>query len=285
MRLLRAPAPEASPAWGDRLRGMAGLHPQWCALALLLLSWVALRLLPISGWDQSGELAVWCHGALAAVLAWFCALPLWWVAINAVFPTAIHLTLAQSWPPEWFLLPLLLLAVVYWSNCLTRVPYFPSRPAVWGLLGRLLSPAPGQRVLDVGSGLGGLALALAAQRPDCFVVGVEVAPLPWLISWLRARWRRLCCVFVRGDYRRHDWSRYDLVFAYLSPAAMPALWEQASRQLRPGACLVSCEFSVPGQSVRPLPGSGVQGIPPLYVWRMGSDRVLRPRRRGAYAGR
>lgn len=288
MRSLHSHGPEASQSWIDRLRRWAGLRPQWVALALLLLSWISLQLLspwwPAAMGGGSDELQAWCHGALAAALAWRCALPLWWLLINAVFPAAIHYTLAQSWSPDWFLLPLLLLVPLYWSNCLTRVPYFPSQPAVWTLLGRLLSSQPGQRVLDLGSGMGGLGLALAARRPDCSVVGIEVAPLPWLVSWLRARWQRGGCAFVRGDYRRHDWADYDLVFAYLSPAAMPALWEQASRQLRPGACLVSCEFGVPEQSVRPLPGSGVQGIPPLYVWRMEVDRVLRPIRRGEYAG-
>ncbi len=258
--------------------------PQWVALALLPLSWMLSQMLlpvwPRLAGSEALEAAgqAWCHGMLAALLAWRCGLPPWWVLIDAVFPLALQQALAQSWPSHWFLPPLLLLGALYWSNCLTRVPYFPSRPAVWGLVGQLLLPAPGQRVLDLGSGLGGLALSLATRRPDCQVTGIEVAPLPWLVSWARARWRRRGCRFLRGDYRRHDLSGYDLVFAYLSPAAMPALWEQLRRELKPGACFVSCEFGVSGQSLTCWPDSGVRGVPPLYVWRMGGDRVLRPER-------
>ena len=280
MKRVRVRAAEvAAPG---RWRRWSESRPQWAALLLLLLSWVLLQLLlplwvhfaPAPVADASLALA---HGVLAAGLAGLCALPLWWVLIDALFPLAVHHALLQSWPLHGFWLPLLLLGAMYGTSFVTRVPYFPSRPAVRALLAGLLSPAPGQRVIDLGSGLGGLGLALTRSRPDCEVVGIELALLPWLLSWLRARRRRCGSVFLRGDYRRHPLSDYDLVFAYLSPAAMPALWLQLQRELAPGALFVSCEFRVPGQPVCLLPGSGVQGVPPLYVWRMGSDRVLRPR--------
>ena len=279
MKRLRIRSAEADAP--GRWRRWSESRPQWAALLLLLLSWVLLQLLlplwvhlaqaPVSGAGQAAA-----HGALAAGLAWRGALPLWWVLIDAVFPLAIQQALQQSWPLHGFWLPLLLLGAMYGTSFVTRVPYFPSRPAVRGLLAGLLSPKPGQRVIDIGSGLGGLVLALARSRPDCQVVGIELALLPWLLSWLRARRQPCGSVFLRGDYRRHPLSDYDLVFAYLSPAAMPALWLQLQRELVPGALFVSCEFCVPGQPVCLLPGSGVRGVPPLYVWRMGSDRVLRP---------
>ncbi|GAC1436513.1 MAG: hypothetical protein NVSMB6_32690 [Burkholderiaceae bacterium] len=57
-----------------------------------------------------------------------------------------------------------------------------------------------------------------------------------------------------------------MVFAYLSPAAMPALWLKAQREMQPGALLLSYEFPVDGRlpdlTVLPHP----QG-PPLYGWR------------------
>ena len=42
------------------------------------------------------------------------------------------------------------------------------------------------RAVDIGSGLGGLVLELARRRPDSVFMGIELAPLPWLLSWLRA---------------------------------------------------------------------------------------------------
>ena len=53
-------------------------------------------------------------------------------------------------------------------------------------------------------------------------------------------------MFLRGDYESLDFADYDAVFAYLSPAAMTALWRKARREMRPGTRLVSNTFAVPG---------------------------------------
>jgi len=87
---------------------------------------------------------------------------------------------------------------------------------------------------------------IAKVRPDCQMLGIEVAPLPWLISHARGRWRRSTARFVLGDYHKLDFREFDVVFAYLSPAAMPALWQKASAEMRPGSLLISYEFEIPG---------------------------------------
>jgi len=51
---------------------------------------------------------------------------------------------------------------------------------------------------------------------------------------------------MRGDYRALDFAQYDVVFAYLSPAAMPALREKAQAEMRPGTLLLSYEFGFAG---------------------------------------
>jgi predicted O-methyltransferase YrrM len=100
-------------------------------------------------------------------------------------------------------------------------------------------------MVDIGSGLGGFTLHLAAARPESVVVGIELAPLPWLVSRLRAAWSGSRARFLRGDYEQLNFAEYDLVFAYLSPAAMPALWRKAQREMRPGSLLASYEFEIP----------------------------------------
>jgi tRNA1(Val) A37 N6-methylase TrmN6 len=44
------------------------------------------------------------------------------------------------------------------------------------LLAAATAPAPGARVLDLGTGVGAVGLCLAARIPDCQVVGVELQP-------------------------------------------------------------------------------------------------------------
>ena len=102
------------------------------------------------------------------------------------------------------------------------------------------------RFIDIGSGFGGLVMHLARSRPQDVATGIETAPLPWLVSVMRARTGRSTAHFVRGDYTSLDFADYDVVFAYLSPAAMPALWEKARAEMRQGALLLSYEFFVPG---------------------------------------
>jgi hypothetical protein len=88
-----------------------------------------------------------------------------------------------------------------------------------------------------------------------------------LVSVVRGRIARSRAKFLRGDYGTLDFGQYDVVFAYLSPAAMSQLWHQAHTQMQPGSLLLSCEFAVdgvmPDLSVRPE-----QGGPALYGWRI-----------------
>ncbi len=253
------------------LAGRLGAYPQWTSAAVVLLGWllVSAALPPQPAGVGLAWQAVW-----GVVLSAWLRLPVWWLAINAGFPAALHGAAALQWPPELFLFAWLALLLVYWTTFSTRVPLYASGPAVWRLMARCLPSGPGARVVDLGSGLGGLALHLARQPGAPSVLGLELAPLPWLLSRCRARWRRSSCRFLRQDYRRHDLAAYDLVLAYLSPAAMPSLWQQLVAQLKPGACFISCEFVFPGQAAVALPGSGLAGVPPLYVWRMGADGVL-----------
>ncbi|QJE01444.1 class I SAM-dependent methyltransferase [Massilia forsythiae] len=188
------------------------------------------------------------QGAGAALLSWRAGLARWWLAIQFVFPSA--LLLAQdgarglALPPALFLVVFLLLVLVYWSTFRTQVPYYPSGRAVRDVVAGLLPQERPAAAIDIGSGLGGLVLDLARRRPDCRIDGIELAPLPWLASRLRARLEGSRARFLRGDYDDLDFGSYDLVFAYLSPAAMAALWRKASAEMQPGSVLVSYEFII-----------------------------------------
>jgi hypothetical protein len=95
--------------------------------------------------------------------------------------------------------------------------------------------------------------------------GIETAPLPWLLSVLRARLTGSRARFVRGDYEQLDFAAFDVVFAYLSPAAMTALWRKAQSEMRPATMLVSYEFTIPERTPdRTIPATAARRA--LYVW-------------------
>jgi SAM-dependent methyltransferase len=248
-RIWRAPAVQA-------LLLQCGALLPTAALGWLLaqgpdgVSWLALALI---------------QGVLAAAASWWRRLAPWWRPIQLLFPLALLGTLRLALPPSVFLLAFLFLLAWYWSTFRTQVPYYPSNRRVWDAVARLLPPGRPLYVIDIGSGLGGLVLELARRRPESTVVGIELAPLPWLISRLRARLGQSAARFVRGDYERLDFSQYDAVFAYLSPAVMAALWHKAAREMKPGAMLLSYEFDIaeraPDRVVAPDAGAAA-----LYVW-------------------
>ena len=209
------------------------------------------------------------QGALASAITWRLGLAVWWRGIQLLFPPALLAALALRLPPWLFLAVFLLLLGWYWSTFRTQVPYYPSTPDVWRAVGQVLAarlpPERSPRLIDIGSGLGGLVLYLARLRPDAECSGIELAPLPWVVSWLRARLAGGGARFLLGDYEKLDFSRYDAVFAYLSPAAMAGLWHKAAAELRPGAMLLSYEFAIdaraPDQTIH-----ATQGGNALYIW-------------------
>lgn len=234
------------------------------ALLLQGLALLGVMVLAVAWSEMPLGPAALLQGLLAALLSAWLGLPRWWWPIQFFFPLLLLSGAAAAIAPLWWALAFLALAAVYWSTWRTRVPLFLSGRRAWEEVAALL-PAQPVRVVDIGSGLGGLVLYLARQRPDCELSGIEIAPLPWLYSWLRARLGGSRARFLLGDYRGLDLQSVDVLFAYLSPAAMPALWESVQGRLRPGALLLSYEFPVPGvpPALTVACGSRV-----LYGWRM-----------------
>jgi hypothetical protein len=252
-RLLRTPGAQAMLIQG------AAILPSLAVVYLLATFHFPLNYLS----------AALIQGAVAAVITWKVGLAPWWRLIQLLFPLAVLAALALHLPPWLFLLAFLLLLGWYWSTFRTQVPYYPSTPAVWDAVRQLLPDDRSLQLIDIGSGLGGLVLYLARQRPLAHCVGIELAPFPWLASWLRAKLVRSPARFLLGDYERLDFAQYDMVFAYLSPAAMGALWRKAAAEMRPGAMLVSYEFGLPAESAARAPDHTIHATPggtALYVW-------------------
>ncbi|WP_296950002.1 cyclopropane-fatty-acyl-phospholipid synthase family protein [uncultured Massilia sp.] len=239
-----------------RIRGLAALPALRALLAqvlafplTLLATWLLARAGVLGGEGGATWFAVaLLQGAWAALVSWRLRLASWWRAIGLLFPVAVLAASAGATafdlPPALFLAVFVLLLLVYWSTFRTQVPYYPSGKGAWDLVAQQLPQDRPLDVIDIGSGLGGFVLDLARRRPDCRVSGIELAPLPWLASRLRALLANSRARFLRGDYEDLNFGHYDVVFAYLSPAAMGALWRKAEAEMRPGTMLLSYEFII-----------------------------------------
>ena len=208
-------------------------------------------------------------GTLAAVLSSITGIARWWLFIQFAFAPALVLMLALDIPPGIFLAIFLVMLVVYWSTFRSQVPLYLSSKKVWQALETLLPAEQPFTFVDLGSGMGGVLTHLAESRPCGRYHGIEVAPLPFLWSWLRLRFGDLAhCSVHRGSLWDCDLSQYDVVFAYLSPVPMDALWNKARREMRPGSLFISNTFAVRDQP--PHESVTVDDLhrSTLYLWRM-----------------
>jgi SAM-dependent methyltransferase len=186
-------------------------------------------------------------GLISAVFSHLAGLARWWVAIGLIFAPALILMRTVDIPPAIYLTAFLIMLAVYWSTFRTQVPLYLSSDKVWHALEGLLPADRRFRFIDLGSGLGGVLAHLARIRPDGHYSGVESAPLPLLLSWLRIRGLRNCEVHW-GSLWDCDLAQYDVVFAYLSPVPMEALWRKARNEMRPGSLFISSTFAIPEQA-------------------------------------
>lgn len=182
------------------------------------------------------------QGLIAWGLARWLGLPVWWRWISLGFFPAIGLASQLALSPGWYLAGLLAHLLVQFGALSTRVPLYLSGGAARAEIARRLAAEPEARFLDLGSGTGTLLASLARHCPNP-LHGVEAAPLNWLLSRLRLGRR----AHIRlGDLWSEDLSRYDMVYAYLSPAPMAKLWQKVRAEMRPGTVFISNSFAVPG---------------------------------------
>ena len=207
---------------------------------------------------QSLTATAFCH---------FFGMAIWWRWIHAIFPLAILGMSMWTVPNEVYLIGFLISLSIFWTTFRSQVPFFPSRPIVWQKVAELIQSDQSIRMIDIGSGLGDLSMHIAEAKKHSQIEGIEIAPLPWLISAARAWLCQSSAKFKLGNYHELNFAHYDLVFAYLSPAAMPELWQKAQREMQAGSLLVSYEFGIPGVPPSFMIENKAQ-TPALFVWKI-----------------
>ena len=194
-------------------------------------------------------------GVLASVLAGTLSRR---IAVATGFPLSLLLSGTGALPGWAWLLPLLIVLLVYPMNAWRDAPLFPTPAAA---LNDLPAHAPlhaGAMVLDAGCGLGHGLRALRAAYPDVTLHGTEWSWPLRIITGGLCPWARI----RQGDMWRDDWSRYDMVYLFQRPETMPRAVEKASAEMKPGAYLVSLEFVA--QAIKP--DAVLDTLPDKPVW-------------------
>jgi len=240
-------------------------------------------------------LALLC-GTIAAIISRIAGLARWWLLIQLLFVPTLVLAQTLKLPPYFFLGAFLILLAVYWSAFLSQVPLYLSSRKIWQAMELLLPAAESEKIrgdhcqqnandtecdisrkqntprftfMDLGSGIGGVLTHLASVRPDGSYHGIEAAPLPYLWSWLRVKFKGYRnCTVKWGSLWDCDLSKYDVVFAYLSPVPMDELWHKAHGEMRPGSVFISNTFLVIDQPPQQTFTVDDLHRSTLYIWHM-----------------
>jgi hypothetical protein len=240
------------------------------AQAAGVLAAMALAFVTITWLGVAGDLFI--LGAVAgAVAAWvgdrYLRLPRWWIPPQMAMLPAAFLVSSLELPAWIYLAGFAVVLAVYWNAARWQVPLYLTNAATRTALASLAPP--NSRVVDLGHGFGGTVLAVARARPDLRVEGLESAPIPFALSQLRSLLApppnaRL----IYGNFWRRSLEPYDLVYAFLSPVPMSALYAKARAEMRPGTLLVSNSFPVPARAAEDVKILDDRRGTRLFLYRM-----------------
>ena len=213
--LLRWPVP-ALFAWGGSWLLYGTLlrlgWPVWLAVSLASLAGMLFSVLAGSFWRR--------------------------LAIALGFPLSLLLSGAVALPAWVWLLPLLIVALVYPMNAWSDAPLFPTPASALADLPLQVRLPDGATILDAGCGLGHGLRALRAAYPQARLSGTEWSWPLRLLTGLLCPWAKI----RQGDMWKDDWSAYDMVYLFQRPESMPRAVAKAVAEMKPGAWLVSLEF-------------------------------------------
>jgi len=175
----------------------------------------------------------------------------------------------------WVLLfALTVIGLIFFATLLTGSPPMPTSSralkTMMAVLPQRLPGAPRSHIYELGSGWGGLAVALAKKYPDHTVTGFERSPLPLVYAKIRSFLNKSAHPeFKNKNFLKCDLRDAGLVVCYLMPQTMARLKEKFEAEL-PDGCLVLCNtFVVPGWTPLDRVRANDFSASEIYLYEMG----------------
>lgn len=192
----------------------------------------------------------------------------WRVLVCIATPAMVLVPIYQ--PPTWiFPIIFVLLAGFYINGVREQVPLYLSNRKTQKTLADLIPPDTNVTFIDLGCGLGDIVTYVARVRPQARVIGVETAPLSFVIAWIRTH------LFANANAEIKfqsiwdtDVSNTDIVYAFLSPAPMTRLNEKLRSEMKGGSRFISNSFAVPGAEPDDVVAVDDARETQLLIWRM-----------------
>lgn len=120
-------------------------------------------------------------------------------------------------------------------------------------------------LLELGAGDARL-LAQVAKKTKLKGVGYEISLLPYIAGKIRLKLSHACknAELHMKDFFYEDFSHADVVYCFLTPAAMEKLRPKFEKELKKGARVISYSFKIPGWN--PTIEDREEGGIPVFVY-------------------
>lgn len=144
-------------------------------------------------------------------------------------------------------LAIFLATSIVWFCFSVGIPPMPSSPKVCRAMVDAVCDARGNGpIIDLGSGLGTLAIALARRYPQRQVIGYEVSWVPWFAAMALKRLLRLDnLTFRRQDFLHAPWPADAVLLCYLFRSCMQQIEHKLEREGCRPVLLISNTFALP----------------------------------------
>lgn len=145
----------------------------------------------------------------------------------------------------WIIMTIIFIILAFGLVVFVGPPYLPTMRKQINAGLDLLEMAPGETLLELGSG-DGRVMRVAAAR-GYRVIGIELNPILVLVSHI-VTWRYRSQVrIIWGSYWGLPWPRADAIFTFMLPRYMGRLDERIEKWRTKPVKLASFAFVIPGK--------------------------------------
>lgn len=136
---------------------------------------------------------------------------------------------------------LIIYILTLWGKCITEAPFIPLPDNATEEILRALDLKDDSVLYDLGCGDGRLLLKASITNPHIKAVGIERAPLPYLLAKWKTR-NHANIQIRREDVYASNIEDATVIFIYLFPEMMDKLLPKLEKELESGARIVTCDF-------------------------------------------